>query len=79
MVASFHDVWAPNSWNPNENIKQAKGNECSQYKSAAAMFSSILPVCHIHIFSSENQESFTLITSYNTACFALCNLTTYAK
>jgi hypothetical protein len=28
-----------------ENIKQAKGNECSQYKSTAAIFSSSLPIC----------------------------------
>jgi hypothetical protein len=34
-----------------ENIKQAKGNECSQYKSTAAIFSSSLPICPIHIFT----------------------------
>jgi hypothetical protein len=27
-----------------ENIKQGKGNECSQYKSTAAIFSSSLPI-----------------------------------
>ncbi len=31
-----------------ENIKQAKGNECSQYKSTAASFSSSLPVCPVY-------------------------------
>jgi hypothetical protein len=31
-----------------ENIKQAKGNECSQYKSAAAIFSSSLPICPVY-------------------------------
>jgi len=51
--------------------KQAKGNECSQYKSAAAIFSSSLPICPIHIFSSDTQACFVLVTSYNTACFAL--------
>jgi hypothetical protein len=30
-----------------ENIKQAKGNECSQYKSTAAIFSSSLPICPV--------------------------------
>ncbi len=35
-----------------ENIKQAKGNECIQYKSRAAIFSSSLHFCAIHIFSS---------------------------
>ncbi len=54
-----------------ENIKQAEGNECSQYKSAAAIFSSSLPVCPILIFSSDTQACFALVTSYNTACFAL--------
>jgi hypothetical protein len=39
--------------NLTENIKQAKGNECRQYKSAAAIFSSSLPICPIHIFSSD--------------------------
>jgi hypothetical protein len=36
-----------------ENIEQAKGNECSQYKSTAAVFSSSLPIFPIHIFSSD--------------------------
>jgi hypothetical protein len=54
-----------------ENIKQAKGNECSQYKSAATIFSSSLPVCQIHIFSSDIQACFALVTSCDTACFAL--------
>ncbi len=31
-----------------ENIKQAKGNECSQYKSTAAIFSSSLPICPVY-------------------------------
>ncbi len=31
--------------NFSENIKQAKGNECSQYKSSAAIFSSSLHFC----------------------------------
>ncbi len=57
--------------NKRENIKQAKRNECSQYKSAATIVSSSLPICPIHIFSSDTQACFALITSYNTACFAL--------
>jgi hypothetical protein len=48
-----------------ENIKQAKGNECSQYKSAAAIFSSSLPICPIYIFSSDTQTCFAPVTSYN--------------
>ncbi len=31
-----------------ENIKRAKGNECSQYKSTAAIFSSSLPICLVY-------------------------------
>jgi hypothetical protein len=31
-----------------ENIKQAKRNECSQYKSTAAIFSSSLPICPVY-------------------------------
>ncbi len=54
-----------------ENIKQAKGNECSQYKSAAAIFSSSLPICPIYIFPSDAQSCFALVTSYNTTRFAL--------
>jgi len=61
-----------------ENITQAKGNECSQYKSTAATFSSSLPICLIHIFSSDTQACFALITSYNMACFD-CILTEHAK
>ncbi len=57
--------------NKKENIKKAKGNECSQYKRAAAIFSSSLPICPIHIVSSDTQACFALITSYNMACFAL--------
>jgi hypothetical protein len=57
-----------------ENITQAKGNECSQYKSTAATFSSGLRICRIHIFSSDSQACFALITSYTIACFD-CNLT----
>ncbi len=33
-----------------EKIKQAKGNECSQYKSTAAIFSSSLPMCPIYFY-----------------------------
>ncbi len=54
-----------------ENIKQAKGNKCSQYKSIAAIFSSSLHICPIHIFSSDTQACFALVTSYNMECFAL--------
>ncbi len=35
----------PEIW---ENIKQARGNECSQYKSTAAIFSSSLPICPVY-------------------------------
>jgi hypothetical protein len=31
-----------------ENIKQAKGNECNQYKSTAVMFPSSLPICPVY-------------------------------
>ncbi len=34
-------------------------------------FSSSLPICPIHIFSSDTEACFALITSYNIACFAL--------
>ncbi len=54
-----------------ENIKHAKGNECSQYKSAAAIFSSGLPICPIYIFSTDTQACFAPVTSYNMARFAL--------
>jgi hypothetical protein len=54
-----------------ENIKQAKGNECNRYKSIAAIFSSSLPICPIHIFSSDTQACFALVTPYNMPCFAL--------
>jgi hypothetical protein len=50
--------------NLTENIKQAKGNECSQYKSAAAIFSSGLPICPIHIFSSDTRGCFAPLTSH---------------
>ncbi len=33
-----------------ENIKQAKGNECSQYKSTTAIFSSSLPMRPIYFY-----------------------------
>jgi hypothetical protein len=46
--------WASNfscylfySWFLPENINQAKGIECSQYKSTAAIFSSRLPICPV--------------------------------
>jgi hypothetical protein len=44
-----------------ENIKQAKGNEWSQYKSIAAIVSSSLPICPIHIFASDTQACFALV------------------
>jgi len=31
-----------------ENIKQAKGNECSKYKGTAAIFSSSVPICPVY-------------------------------
>jgi hypothetical protein len=31
-----------------ENFKQAKGNECSQYKNTAAIFFSSLPICPVY-------------------------------
>ncbi len=33
-----------------ENIKQAKGNECSRYKSTAAIFSFSLPSCPLSFY-----------------------------
>ncbi len=46
--------WASNfscylfySWFLPENIEQAKGIECSQYKTTAAIFSSRLPICPV--------------------------------
>jgi hypothetical protein len=48
-----------------ENIKQAKGNEWSQYKNIAAIFSSGLHIWPIHIFSSDSQACFALVTSHN--------------
>jgi len=54
-----------------EYIKQGKGNECSQYKTTAAMFSSSVPICPIHIFSTDTQACFALVTSYNMTCFTL--------
>jgi hypothetical protein len=35
----------PEIW---ENIKQARGNECSRYKSTAAIVSSSLPICPVY-------------------------------
>ncbi len=52
-------------------LNRPKGNACSQYKSTAAIFSSSLPMCPIHIFSSDTQACFALVTSYNMACLAL--------
>ncbi len=43
--------------NFSENIKLAKGNECIQYRSRAAIFSSSLHICPIHIFSSRFDSS----------------------
>ncbi len=40
-----------------------KGNECSQYKTVAAIVSSSQPICPIHIFSSDTQACFALVTS----------------
>jgi hypothetical protein len=58
-----------------ENMKQSKGNECSEYKSGAGNFSSSLPICPIHIFSSVTQACFALTTSYNMPCVGTCDLT----
>ncbi len=55
----------------NENIKHAKGNECNWYKGIAVIVSSSLPICPIHIFSSDTQAYFALITPYNMTCFAI--------
>ncbi len=33
-----------------KNIKQIKGNECSQYKSTAAILSSSLPICPVYFY-----------------------------
>jgi hypothetical protein len=68
-----HD-WLSDEVRFRENIKQAKANECSQYKSATTIFSSSLPIFTIYIFSSDTQVCFALLTSYNTACFALITL-----
>ncbi len=56
-------------WIRGKILKQAKGNECNQYKCAGAIFSSSLPICPIHIFSSDTHGCFALVTSYNTTCF----------
>jgi len=37
-------------WGRVENIKQAKGNECIQYKRTAAIFSSSLPICPVYFY-----------------------------
>ncbi len=42
---THHWVWNNSRM---KNIKQAKGNECSQYKSTAAIFSSSLPICPVY-------------------------------
>jgi hypothetical protein len=44
----FFMLFKKNSWFLPENIKQAKGNECSQYKRTAAIFSSSLPICPVY-------------------------------
>ncbi len=67
----FTNDWLSDGVRCRENIKQAKGNACSQYKNATELFSSSLPICPIHIFSSDTQACFSLVTSYNTACFVL--------
>jgi hypothetical protein len=48
-----------------ENIKQVKGNECSQWQSIAAIFSSSLHICPMQVFSSDTQACFALVTSHN--------------
>jgi len=35
-----------------ENVKSAKGNKCSQYKSPAVIISSSLPICHVFFILS---------------------------
>jgi len=52
--------WWVGTW---ENIKQAKGNEGSQYKSTTAIFSSSLPICPIHIFSSDTHACVPMPTN----------------
>jgi hypothetical protein len=49
-----------------ENIKPAKGNECSHYKSTAAIVSSSLPICPIHIFSSDNKPNIQVLHFFQT-------------
>jgi hypothetical protein len=65
-----------------ESIKQAKGNECSQSKSTAAMFSSSLPSCPVyfhlvmprHVLSScyanhEHNRGIKEYVTYYLACY----------
>jgi hypothetical protein len=65
-----------------ESIKQAKGNECSQSKTTAAMFSSSLPSCPVyfhlvvprHVLSScyanhEHNRGIKEYVTYYLACY----------
>ncbi len=52
-------------------LKRPKEMNAVSTKSTATIFSSSLPICPIHIFSSDIQACFALKTSYNIACFAL--------
>jgi hypothetical protein len=69
----------PEIW---ENIKQATGNECSQYKTTAAIFSSSLPICPVyfhllmprHVLSScsahyEHTTGIKGYVTYDLACY----------
>ncbi len=54
-LAPSSPTWASNfscfllySWFLPENIQQGKGNECSQYKRTAAIFSSSLSICPVY-------------------------------
>ncbi len=69
----YHDInvlvfWSnlgPNNKPKMVNVKSTKGNECNQHKSTAAIFSSSLSICPIHVFSSDTQACFALGTSHN--------------
>ncbi len=68
-----------------ENIKEAKGNECSQYKSTAAIFSSSLPIfpVYFHLVRPRHvlnpcyarYERTRGIKGYITYYLALCEVT----
>ncbi len=55
-----------------ENIKQPKGNECSQYKSSAAIFWSGLPVCPVYFHLVMPRHVLSL-------CYACCEHTRGTK